>query len=312
MSNKKELYSNDYILRAVDGEELVKLSVITGRGFTERARQIHGCTPVAAAALGRTLCAASLLGEMMKEDEATLTLRLRGGGPLGSVIAVSDSSGRVRGYVQDPTVDLPLRADGKLDVGRAVGRDGLLTVSRDLGLREPYVGSTELVSGEVAEDLAAYLAESEQIGAACGLGVLIDTDCSVLAAGGFIVQLLPGTPEEFIGRLEANISEMGSVTSVLRDGTAEDIVERVLAGLQPRILQKVPVSYHCPCSRERVGIALRSIPEADLLEMAESGEDAEVSCQFCDEKYIFTPEELRALREKNEDAEETDDIGETD
>jgi len=263
---------------------------------------IHGCTPVATAALGRTLCAASLLGEMMKEEEATLTLRLNGGGPLGSVIAVSDSGGCVRGYVQDPTVELPLRADGKLDVGRAVGKDGLLTVSRDLGLREPYIGSTALVSGEVAEDLAAYLTESEQIGAACGLGVLVDTDCSVLAAGGFIVQLLPGTPEELIDRLEENIAAMGSVTSVLRGGTAEELAERVLAGLSPRILQRVPVGYRCPCSRERVGLALRSIPPEDLREMEEAGEDAEVTCQFCDAKYRFTPGELRALREEGGEA----------
>lgn len=171
----------------------------------ERAREIHGLSPTASAALGRTLCGASMLGELMKEEDASLTIRVNGGGPVGSVIAVSDSSGNVRGYVTEPKADLPLRKDGKLDVGGLVGTDGMLTVSRDIGLKEPYVGSTELVTGEIAEDLAQYMVESEQIPAAVGLGVLVDTDRTIKAAGGFIVQLMPGAPEELIAKLEDNI-----------------------------------------------------------------------------------------------------------
>ncbi len=291
----------DYIVRAMSGDGMVKLSAVTAGGIAERARRIHKTTPAATAALGRTLCAASLLGDLLKEPDATVTLRLNGGGPLGSVLAVSDSEGNVRGYVQNPQVELPLRPDGKLDVGQAVGTDGMLTVSRDLGLREPYIGSTRLVSGEVAEDLAAYFAESEQIPSACGLGVLVDTDCSVLAAGGVLVQLLPGAPESLIGRLEENIAAMGPVTAVLRrEGTAESLAERVLAGLEPRILARTPVEYRCYCSRERVLQAVSSIPREDLEEMADSGESAVVSCQFCDTVYTFTPEELRSFMERND------------
>ena len=185
----------DKIIRATAGEGYIKMAVISARGTVQRARDIHGCSPTAAAALGRTLCAASLMGEMMKEENASLTIRVNGGGPIGSVIAVSDSRGFVRGCVGAPHIDLPLRPDGKLDVGGAVGRDGMLTVSRDIGLKEPYIGSTELVSGEIAEDVTSYLLESEQVPSACGLGVLVDTDCSIKAAGGFIVQLMPGAPE---------------------------------------------------------------------------------------------------------------------
>ena len=195
----------DEIIRAVSADGFVKMQVITARAIVQRAQDIHHLTPTTSAALGRTLCAASMLGELMKEDDASLTIRVQGGGPIGSVIAVSDHEGNVRGVVGDASVDLPLRPDGKLDVGGAVGRDGMFTVSRDIGLKEPYIGSTALVSGEIAEDLAAYLVESEQIAAASGLGVLVDTDRSIKAAGGFIVQLLPGAPESLIEKLEDNI-----------------------------------------------------------------------------------------------------------
>ena len=200
----------------------------------ERAREIHALSPTASAALGRTLCGASMLGELMKEDDASLTIRVNGGGPVGSVIAVSDSGGNVRGYVTNPQADLPTRADGKLDVGGLVGRDGMLTVSRDLGLKEPYVGSTELVTGEIAEDLAQYMVESEQIPAAVGLGVLVDTDRSIKAAGGFIVQLMPGAPEELITKLEDNIFMMDQLTTVLDEDGIDTVIDQVLAGLRAR------------------------------------------------------------------------------
>ena len=285
----------DQIVRAVTGDGFVKISAVTARGTVERARQIHSLSPTACAALGRTLCGASMLGELMKEDDASLTIRVNGGGPAGSVIAVSDSSGCVRGYVQNPQADLPTRADGKLDVGGLVGRDGMLTVSRDIGLKEPYVGSVELVSGEIAEDLAQYMVESEQIPSAVGLGVLIDTDKSVKAAGGFIVQLMPGAPENLIEKLETNILFMDQLTTVLSEDGVDAVISQVLFSLDPREAERHGVEYRCTCSRERVAEALRSVGEAELRSMAAEGRDAEVSCQFCDKVYRFTPEDLTAL-----------------
>lgn len=291
----------DKIIRAVSGDGSAKISAIYGRALVERARQIHSLTPVATAALGRTLCAASILGELLKEEDGTLTVRINGGGPLGSVIAVSDSAGNVRGYVQHPETDLPLREDGKLDVGGAVGRDGMLTVSRDIGLKEPYIGSTALVSGEIAEDVTSYFVSSEQVGAACGLGVLVDTDCSVLTAGGFLVQLMPDASEETASRLESNVAMLTQVTSLLHDGGAEALVEAVMQGLGPRILDSVPVEYRCYCSRQRVLGALTGVGRQELESMAASGSDTEVSCQFCDEIYRFSPAELREILEKAEE-----------
>lgn len=285
----------DRILRATAGDGFIKMSAVSAKATVQRAKDIHGCTPTTAAALGRTLCAASMLGNMMKEDDGSLTIRINGGGPIGSVIAVSDSAGFVRGYVTNPSVELPLREDGKLNVGGAVGRDGMITVSRDIGLKEPYIGSTQLVSGEIAEDLTAYMLESEQIPAACGLGVLVNTDLSIKSAGGFIVQLMPGASEELIGKLEDNIFMMDQLTTILDEDGAEAVFGQVLKGLEHHIVGEVPVGYRCYCSRERVGEALRCIDRAELEEMIASGSDCEVSCQFCDKKYVFTPEDLKLM-----------------
>lgn len=285
----------DEIVRAVTKDGFVKISAVTARGVVERAREIHGLSPTASAALGRTLCGASMLGELMKEDDASLTIRVNGGGPVGSVIAVSDNGGNVRGYVTEPKADLPLRGDGKLDVGGLVGTDGMLTVSRDIGLKEPYVGSTELVTGEIAEDLAQYMVESEQIPAAVGLGVLVDTDRTIKAAGGFIVQLMPGAPEELITTLEDNILVMDQLTTILAEDGVDEAVRQVLRGLEYETVMRVPVGYRCNCSRERVEQALISCGKQELEDMAASGEDTEVSCQFCDKIYRFTPKELREM-----------------
>ena len=285
----------DEIVRAVTADGFVKISAVTARDMVERARQIHGLSPTASAALGRPLCAASMLGELMKEADASLTIRINGGGPIGSIIAVSDSDGCTRGYVTNPEADLPTRADGKLDVGGLVGRDGMLTLSRDLGLKEPYIGSVELVTGEIAEDLAQYMVESEQIPAAVGLGVLVDTDKSIKAAGGFIVQLMPGAPEELITKLEDNIFMMDQLTTVLDEDGIDAVIGQVLLGLDPQEAERRPVEYRCSCSRERVAQALRSCGEAELREMAAEGRDVEVSCQFCDKVYSFTPGELLEL-----------------
>ena len=288
----------DQIIRAVTKDGLVKISVVSGRDFVEKARALHDLSPVATAALGRTLCAASILGDLLKEDEASVTVRLNGGGPLGSVVAVSDNGGNVRGYVDNPLVDLPLNEKGKLDVGGAVGTNGTLTVSRDIGLKEPYIGSTALVSGEVAEDLTYYLAESDQIGAACGLGVLVDTDRSVLCAGGFIVQLLPGAPDTVIDAIEDNIRAMGQVTDVLKTGTADELLAGVLKGAEYEVLSRTLVEYRCTCSRERVAAAVASISKTDLEEMSASGDTAEIRCHFCSKVYTFTPAEIKEMAEK--------------
>lgn len=285
----------DEMLRAVSKDGFIKMQVVTARDTVQRANEIHHCTPTTIAALGRTLCAASMLGEQLKEENGTLTIRVQGGGPIGSVIAVSDSQGNVRGVVGDASVDLPLRPNGKLDVGGAVGKDGMFTVSRDIGLREPYIGSTELVSGEIAEDLAAYLVESEQIAAASGLGVLVDTDRSIKAAGGFIVQLMPGAPEELIQKLEDNIFFMDQLTTILAEDGPENVINQVMKGFEPEIVSRSPVEYRCYCSRERVRGAIATVGGDALREMISAGQAIEVSCQFCDTKYTFQTTELQEL-----------------
>lgn len=288
----------DRIIRATAGDGYIKMAVITAKDTVSRACSIHHCSPTASAALGRTLCAASIMGEMMKEENATLTIRINGGGPIGSVVAVSDSCGNVRGYVENPFVELPLRSDGKLNVGAAVGRGGMLTVSRDIGLREPYIGSTELISGEIAEDVTQYLLESEQVPSACALGVLVDTDLSVKAAGGFIVQLMPGAEEEMITKLEDNIFMMDQLTTILNEDGAEQVFAQVLKGFEYHLVGEVPVEYRCYCSRERVEEALVCVDESDMEEMIAAGEDISVSCQFCDTVYSFSPDDLRALLDR--------------
>ncbi len=294
----------DQIVRAVTADGFVKISAVTARDTVERARQIHDLSPTACAALGRTLCGASMLGELMKEDDASLTIRVNGGGPAGSVIAVSDSNGNVRGYVTNPKADLPTRPDGKLDVGGLVGRNGMLTVSRDIGLKEPYVGSVELVTGEIGEDLAQYMVESEQIPSAVGVGVLIDTDRTVRAAGGFIVQLMPGAPESLIEKLETNILFMDQLTTVLDEDGIDAVVSQVLFSLDPREAERHPIEYRCSCTRERVAAALRSVGAEELRSMAAEGRNTEVSCQFCDRLYEFTPAELLEMAEAPEETEE--------
>ncbi|MDO5444157.1 MAG: Hsp33 family molecular chaperone HslO [Eubacteriales bacterium] len=285
----------DEIIRATAADGFIKMAVITAKDTVERARVIHNCSPTASAALGRTLCAASIMGNMMKEENASLTIRIAGDGPLAGIVAISDHFGNVRGYVGDPSVDLPLRSDGKLNVGGAVGRNGTLTVSRDIGLKEPYIGSTELVSGEIAEDITSYLLESEQVPSACALGVLVDTDTSIRAAGGFIVQLMPGADEKLISALEENIFMMDQLTTILDEDGTEEIFRQVLKGIEYHIVSHDPVEYRCYCSRERVAEAVRSIGAEELNSVILEGKDVSVSCQFCDSIYTFSPDELQNL-----------------
>jgi len=288
----------DELIRAISADGYIKLSAVTTRNLTEEARRIHKCLPVITAALGRTMAAASMMGAMLKEDKGSVTIRINGGGPAGSIIVVSDSGGDVRGYVQNPAVDIPKRPDGKLDVGGAVGKNGLITVTSDIGLGAPYVGSCELVSGEIAEDIATYYMESQQSPAACALGVLVDTDQSVLAAGGYIVELLPGAPQDTLDKLEENVTKTGAVTGILKDKSVTDLALSVLDGFDPVILERHPVRYRCYCTRERVEEALLSAGEEALKEMAASETETVVTCQFCDKLHKFTQEDIEKLRNK--------------
>ncbi|MCI8811771.1 MAG: Hsp33 family molecular chaperone HslO [Oscillibacter sp.] len=288
----------DQLVRAITKDGMVKAVAVTTRELTERARQIHKTLPVATAALGRTLAAASMMGNALKGDGASLTLRVQGGGPLGILLAVSDNRGNVRGTVDNPAVDIPLRTDGKLDVGAAVGCDGTLTVIRDLHMKDPYVGSVGLLGGEIAEDLAAYFVESEQIPTACGLGVLVDRDQSVLAAGGYIVQLLPGAGEDVITKVEGGVMAAGSVTGLLSGSAGpEEMLRQVLSDFELEILERTPIEYRCDCSRERMERALVSLGPEELRGMIDEQGGAELTCRFCDNVQTFTREELEALLE---------------
>lgn len=285
---------SDEIVRMLAKDAPVKASAITGRQLVERAREIHKTLPVATAALGRSLMACSMLGDQLKGEGSSVTLRFRGGGPLGSMTCVSDAEGNVRGYVQEPMVDLPLRADGKLDVGAAVGRTGDLTVIKDLNMKEPYVGTVPLVSGEIAEDVTQYLATSEQIPSACALGVLVDTDQSVLRAGGYLIQLLPGASDEVIDKVEAGVQRLGAATTALMEEgmDAEGMLRRALADFDLEIVDRHPVSYQCHCSRERVGRALISMGRGELTSLIEEQGEADLTCQFCDAVYHFDKAQL--------------------
>ncbi len=289
----------DQIIRMLAKDAPVKAMAIQGRDLVERARSIHHTLPVATAALGRTLMAASMMGNQLKEEDGSVTLRFSGGGPLGNILAVSDSEGNVRGYVQNGQIELPLKGPAKLDVGAAVGTDGSLTVIKDLRLKEPYVGTVPLVSGEIAEDITAYFAESEQIPTACALGVLVDKDLSVAAAGGYLIQLLPGADDAVIDRIEAGIQRVGTVTQHLSKGmTAEELLREVLAGFDLELLETVPVEYRCYCSRERMKNALRSMGKQELRALIAEQGRAELTCQFCDAVHIFEKDELEALAEE--------------
>ena len=286
----------DEIIRVLAKDAPVKASVITARDMVERARQIHRTLPVATAALGRALMAASMMGNQLKEEDGSVTLRIKGDGPLGGITAVADSAGNARGYVVNPAVDLPLKGPAKLDVGSAVGRDGSLTVIKDLNLKEPYVGTVPLVSGEIAEDITSYFAESEQIPTACALGVLVDVDQSVLCAGGYLIQLLPGADDAAISAIERGIQRVGPATEALRGGLdARGLLEQVLSEFELEFLSAEPVEYRCYCSRERVTRALISMGREELETLLREQGKAELTCQFCDKVYHYTREELEAL-----------------
>lgn len=286
----------DEIVRAMTADGYVKAVAVTGRDLVERARNIHTLLPMATAALGRALLGASMMGDMLKEQKGSLTLQIKGGGPLGTVLAVSDYEGNVRGYVQNPHVELMEKHQGKLDVGAAVGSTGTLTVIKDIGLKEPYVGSIGLFSGEIADDLAMYFVESEQIPTACALGVLVGTDQSVTSAGGYLIQLLPGASDDIIDKIEAGVHRVGSVSHALEGGLdGEGLLRAVLSDFQLEILEKHPVEYRCYCSRDRVTRALISMGREELSSLIREQGQADLTCQFCDKIYHYSQEQLEAL-----------------
>ena len=286
----------DRIVRAISTDGMVQAAAICSRDLTERARQIHKTLPAATAALGRTLAAASMMGNALKSDGASLTLQFKGGGPLGTVLAVSDNEGNVRGYVTNPHVDIPLRKDGKLDVGTAVGHEGTLTVIKDLHMKEPYVGTIDLLGGEIAEDVAGYFVESEQIPTACALGVLVDRDQSVKAAGGYLIQLMPGAAEDTIAKVEGGIMAAGAVSAILeKNDDPEAMLRTVMSDFDLKILETCPVEYRCYCSRERVERALISLGRTELEQMLSEQGGCQLTCQFCDAVYEFTAEDIQRL-----------------
>ena len=289
----------DYLVRGMSMDSFVKVVAIRSTELVRRGAEIHGTTPNATAAFGRCLTAASMMGNMQKVENGSMTLQIRGGGPIGTITVVSDPEGNVRGCMTEPKVPLVEKYAGKLDVGATVGTDGTITVIRDLQMKEPYVGSTELISGEIGDDVTAYFVQSEQTPTACALGVLVDRDCSVKVAGGYLVQLLPGAPDETIDALERGIKRAGAVTAMLEAGlTPEDILGQVCGELGVVFMETTEVEYKCYCSRERVEGALISLGRKELEEIAAEGKIFPVECQFCDAVYEFTPEDIQELLEK--------------
>lgn len=286
---------SDYIVRATAADNQIRAFAITSRDLVEKARQIHNTSPVATAALGRSLSAGAMMGSMMKGEQDLLTLQIRGDGPLGGITVTADSKAQVKGYVNEPAVLIPANAKGKLDVSGAIG-NGVLQVIRDLGMKEPYVGQTELQTGEIAEDLTYYFATSEQVPSSVGLGVLLNRDNTVRQAGGFIIQLMPYTEEKVIDALEKRLAGVNSVTELLDRGlTPEGILEELLGEFELTINDTIPTAFSCNCSKERVEKAIISIGSKEIRDMIRDGKPIEVKCHFCNEAYTFTIEELKEI-----------------
>ena len=288
----------DYIVRATAANNQVRAFAATTRTMVETARQHHNTSPVATAALGRLLTAGAMMGSMMKNDKDVLTLQIKGDGPIGGLTVTADSHANVKGYVENPDVILPPK-NGKLDVGGALGI-GLMNVIKDMGLKEPYVGQTILVTSEIAEDLTYYFANSEQVPSSVGLGVLMEKDNTVKCAGGFIIQLMPFAEEATIAKIEENLKNVTSVTAMLDKGyTPEQILEEVLGNTGVEITDIIPTQFYCNCSKERVEQAVASIGRKDLVELIEEGKDIEVKCHFCNTAYNYTVEDLTNILKRS-------------
>lgn len=298
----------DQLVRAMTRDGFVKITAVSTTELTGRAREIHHTTAVATAALGRVLAATSMIGNMQKIDQGSVTLIIKGGGPLGTLLATADPEGNVRGYVENPQIDLMEKYQGKLDVGAAVGADGTLTLIRDLHMKDPYVGTVQLLGGEIAENVAAYFVESEQVPTVCALGVLLNRDQTVDVAGGYLLQLLPGAPDSLIDQLEASVAKAGSVSGMMKNGLGPaEIIETLLGKDEVEILETTPISYKCYCSRERVASTIISLGAKEMQDIIDEGQDIHVDCQFCDTVYTFTPADIQALLDHATKPEEPED-----
>lgn len=290
----------DYLIKAMDEEGRIRVYIAKSTNLVEKARVTHNTSPTATAALGRTLTAGVIMGAMMKNDTDVLTLKISGDGPAGNIYIVSRNSGVVKGYIDNPSADLPSKGNGKLDVGALVGRNGSLTTIMDLGLREPYTGQSNLVTGEIAEDLANYYAVSEQQPSAVALGVLVDKDISVKAAGGFILQLLPGVSDEDIDKIENKLANIDPVSTMIDEGMApEEIMNKILADFNMQILDKIDIEFQCDCSRDKIEKVLISLGKKEIDDIIKEDGKAEVVCHFCDSKHRFNREELEKIRIDN-------------
>ncbi len=288
---------SDYIVRAMAGGGSIRAFAATTHDLVQKAREIHHTSPVVSAALGRMLTAAAIMGSMLKGDKDLVTLQIRGLGPLKGIVVSGDSRARVKGYVFNSNVEIPSKYPGKLDVSGAIG-EGYMSVIKDIGLKEPYAGRIQLVSGEIAEDLTYYFAQSEQTPSAVGLGVLVDKDTSIKQAGGFIIQLMPDAPESMISALENKLNTVPYITNLLEDGKSpEDILELLLGDMELKIMDKVPAEFNCNCTKERVEKALISIGKEELEKLIYEDKKADLHCHFCSKEYHFTEEELKVLLE---------------
>lgn len=286
----------DYLIRGIDKLGRLRIFVASTTNLVEEAREMHGTSPTATAALGRSLTAASMMGIMMKNDNDTLTLKINGGGPIGNILIVAKNKGRVKGYVDHPEADVPPKSKGKLDVGRLVGREGMMTTIMDLGLKEPYIGQANLISGEIAEDLANFYVLSEQQPSAVSLGVLVNKDRTVLAAGGYIIQLLPGILDEDISKIENALAKVEPVSTLIAKGLSpEEIMNEILGDFDMQVLDKVDLKFQCDCSREKIENVIISLGKKEIGDIIEEDGKAEVVCQYCNKKYLFNKEDLNKI-----------------
>lgn len=289
---------SDYIVRATAANDSIRAFCATTKDISETARIHHNTSPVVTAALGRLLTAGAMMGSMLKSEDDLLTLQLRGSGPMKGITVTADANANVKGYPINPDVIIPANSIGKLDVAGAIGI-GVLSVIKDMGLKDPYVGQVELISGEIAEDLTYYFATSEQVPSAVSLGVLMNRDNTVRCSGGFIIQVLPGADDEALDKLEETLKNIPSITTLLDEGyTPEQILEKALAGLDVKIMEKIPTEFKCNCEKKRVEKAIISLGKDEITSLIEEGENIEVKCQFCNKAYIFTPDELEEIKKE--------------
>lgn len=287
----------DKLTKAVTRDGFMRIYFVSCRDTVEQARVYHNLSPLASAALGRTLAAASLMGAMLKTEDATVTIQFKGDGDAGMILVVGNSKGNVKGYIENPVVDLPLNKKGKLDVGGAVGKNGFLSVIRDLKMKEPYIGQVPIQTGEIGDDIAFYYAQSEQIPSAVGLGVLVDRDISIARAGGFIIQVMPDCDELSLKRLEKSLENVKSVTEMLSSGKSnEELIKELMKGFEVDVLEESEVFYECGCSKERMERAIISLGREEIADMIEEQGEAEIVCQFCDRKYLFDKGALEEMK----------------